>query len=104
MAYPSSFDPEEDDFNSIIGGTERKISRPFSIPSSPKGPGMMTPGDFGTLQEGLEGVSMEDYFAWRLPAEEDDAEDYYHHFPVQLKKRSNPGSDAVSLAGDTNGQ
>lgn len=65
-AYPSSFDPE-DDFDSIIGGTERKISRPFSIPSSPKGAGMMTPGDFGTIQEGLEGLSMEDYIAWRLP-------------------------------------
>ncbi|KAI5290436.1 hypothetical protein KEM52_000448, partial [Ascosphaera acerosa] len=61
------------------------------------GTGMMTPGDFGTIQEGLEGLSMEDYIAWRLPADEDDAEDYYHHFPVQLKRKG-ISSDLTSVA------
>lgn len=28
---------------------------------------MMTPGDFASLQEGREGLSTEDYIAWRLP-------------------------------------
>lgn len=27
----------------------------------------MTPGDFGSIQEGREGLSTEDYIAWRLP-------------------------------------
>jgi glycogen(starch) synthase len=27
----------------------------------------MTPGDFGSLQEGREGLSTEDYVAWKLP-------------------------------------
>jgi hypothetical protein len=29
---------------------------------------MMTPGDFASLQEGLEGLSTEDYIAWKLPS------------------------------------
>lgn len=28
---------------------------------------MMTPGDFASLQEGREGLSTEDYIAWKLP-------------------------------------
>jgi glycogen synthase len=65
-AYPASFDGEdEDDF---IPGVERKISRPFSVPGSPGDrSGMMTPGDFASLQEGREGLSTEDYVAWKLP-------------------------------------
>lgn len=27
----------------------------------------MTPGDFASLQEGREGLSTEDYIAWKLP-------------------------------------
>jgi glycogen(starch) synthase len=65
-AYPASFDGEdEDDF---IPGVEQKISRPFSVPGSPRDrSGMMTPGDFASLQEGREGLSTEDYVAWKLP-------------------------------------
>ncbi len=66
-AYPDSF-TDSDDFDDIIGGTEQKISRPLSVPGSPRDrSGMMTPGDFASLQEGKEGLSTEDYIAWRLP-------------------------------------
>lgn len=66
-AYPSSFDEKEDYFD-IIGGTDQKISRPLSVPGSPRDrSGMMTPGDFASLQEGREGLSTEDYVAWKLP-------------------------------------
>lgn len=45
-----------------------KISRPLSAPGSPRDrSGMMTPGDFASLQEGREGLSTEDYIAWKLP-------------------------------------
>jgi glycogen synthase len=65
-AYPTSFDEDEDIID--IGGTEQKISRPLSVPGSPRDrSGMMTPGDFASLQEGKEGLSTEDYIAWRLP-------------------------------------
>lgn len=66
-AYPNSFDgePEDDDY---IPGVEQKISRPFSVPGSPRDrTGMMTPGDFASIQEGHEGLSTEDYVAWKLP-------------------------------------
>jgi hypothetical protein len=67
IAYPDSFDGEaEPDF---FGATETKISRPLSEPGSPRDrSGMMTPGDFASLQEGLEGLSTEDYIAWKLPS------------------------------------
>ena len=35
---------------------------------------MMTPGDFASLQEGREGLSTEDYIAWKLPEEEEEAD------------------------------
>ncbi len=65
-AYPTSFTgDEEEDF---IPGVEQKISRPFSVPGSPRDrTGMMTPGDFASLQEGREGLNTEDYVAWKLP-------------------------------------
>ena len=66
-AYPSSFEATEDYYD-IIGGTEQKITRPLSIPGSPRDrSGMMTPGDFASLQEVKEGLSTVDYIAWRLP-------------------------------------
>jgi glycogen synthase len=66
-AYPTSFqdDGETEDF---FGETGQKISRPLSVPGSPRDrSGMMTPGDFASLQEGMEGLSTEDYIAWKLP-------------------------------------
>lgn len=67
-AYPGSFDNVDDFDDWIIGGTDQKVSRPLSVPGSPRDrSGMMTPGDFASLQEGREGLSTEDYVAWRLP-------------------------------------
>ncbi|KAK2763161.1 glycogen synthase isoform 1 [Arachnomyces sp. PD_36] len=101
-AYPDSFD-DSDDFDDIIGGTEQKISRPFSIPGSPRDrTGTMTPGDFGSIQEGREGLSTEDYIAWRLPEEEEN-EDYPYPITLRTKKSSDrPMSplDSVKLNGD----
>lgn len=65
-AYPQSFDNNEP-FN-FFDGTEHKVSRPLSAPGSPRDrTGMMTPGDFASLQEGREGLNTEDYVGWRLP-------------------------------------
>lgn len=67
-AYPSSFDDEEDIDSDPFATDFQKISRPLSVPGSPRDrSGMMTPGDFASLQEGREGLSTEDYISWRLP-------------------------------------
>ena len=66
-AYPTSFDDDYDE-SEIFDATEPKLSRPLSVPGSPRNrSGMMTPGDFASLQEGREGLSTEDYIAWKLP-------------------------------------
>merc|ERR1711939_882939 len=66
-AYPASFQDEADS-EDFFGETGQKISRPLSVPGSPRDrSGMMTPGDFASLQEGMEGLSTEDYIAWKLP-------------------------------------
>ncbi|KAJ9205247.1 CAZyme family GT3 [Paecilomyces variotii] len=100
-AYPASFDSNEN-FDDIIGGTEQKISRPLSVPGSPRDrSGMMTPGDFASLQEGLEGLSTEDYIAWKLP-EEEEPDDYAFPLTLRTKKPADrPGSplDNVTLNG-----
>ncbi|KAA8642935.1 glycogen [starch] synthase [Aspergillus tanneri] len=104
-AYPSSFANSEDFYN-IIGGTEQKISRPFSVPGSPKDrSGVITPGDFASLQEVKEGLSTEDYIAWRLPSNEEEEPDD-HFFPLTLRtKKSSDGLssplDRISLNGDS---
>ncbi|MCJ1335938.1 hypothetical protein MMC09_001212 [Bachmanniomyces sp. S44760] len=56
----------------------------------------MTPGDFASLQEGREGLSTEDYIAWKLP-EEEDPDDYA--FPLTLrspKKSVGPSSPVIA--------
>lgn len=100
-AYPDSFEGEaEPDF---FGATEIKISRPLSEPGSPRDrSGMMTPGDFASLQEGLEGLSTEDYIAWKLP-EEEDPEDYPFPLTLKLKKGANSGPSSPGLNGPVNG-
>ncbi|KAF4544114.1 Glycogen synthase [Lasiodiplodia theobromae] len=91
-AYPDAFDGgDEPDF---FGNAEVKISRPLSEPGSPRDrSGMMTPGDFASLQEGREGLSTEDYIAWRLP-EEEEPEDY--PFPLTLKTKKSSDSPALN--------
>jgi len=67
---------------------------------------MMTPGDFASLLEGMEGLSTEDYIAWKLPEEEDPDE---IPFPLTLKQKKASGSGSRSgpaspgLNGSTNG-
>jgi glycogen(starch) synthase len=66
-AYPTSFDDDYDE-EGIFDAVEPKLSRPLSVAGSPRTrTGMMTPGDFASLQEGREGLSTEDYIAWKLP-------------------------------------
>ncbi|KAK4931336.1 hypothetical protein LTR28_011558 [Elasticomyces elasticus] len=72
-----------------------KITRPLSAPGSPRErSGMMTPGDFASLQEGREGLSTEDYIAWKLPEEEDPEE---YPFPLTLKPKKGSGPPTPTL-------
>lgn len=83
-AYPASFDDDysgEDIFDAMA---QSKITRPSSMVNSPRlRPGMITPGDFASLQEGREGLSTADYIAWRLPEGYDDEEEA--EFPETLR-------------------
>jgi glycogen(starch) synthase len=66
-AYPASFEDDYDDAD-FFDAHEPKLTRPLSVPGSPRDrSGVMTPGDFASLQEGREGLSTEDYIAWKLP-------------------------------------
>ena len=85
-AYPDSF-ANSDDEPSFFDAPDAKITRPLSAPGSPRErSGMMTPGDFASLQEGREGLSTEDYIAWKLPEEEEEAD---YPFPLTLKAKKN---------------
>ncbi|KAI9707782.1 MAG: glycogen synthase isoform 1 [Candelina mexicana] len=99
-AYPAAFkdDPIDETF---FDGIDTKISRPFSVPGSPRmRSGMMTPGDFASIQEGKEGLSTEDYIAWKLP-EEEDPDDY--PFPLTLKTPKRPSGPNSPVEGLVNG-
>ena len=87
-AYPDSF-ANSDEEPSFLDAPDAKITRPLSAPGSPRErSGMMTPGDFASLQEGREGLSTEDYIAWKLPEEEEEAD---YPFPLTLKaKKAGP--------------
>lgn len=66
-AYPDSFN-DDVDAEGLFDAVEHKLSRPMSVPGSPRSrSGMMTPGDFASLSEGREGLNTEDYIAWKLP-------------------------------------
>jgi len=101
-AYPSSFDDEGDIESDPFATDFPKISRPLSVPGSPRDrSGMMTPGDFASLQEGREGLSTEDYISWRLP-EEDDPDEYTLPLTLKMKKDAraptSPGRSPNPLA------
>lgn len=85
-AYPAAYD-NRTEFG-FFDGTETKVSRPLSAPGSPRDrSGMMTPGDFGSLQEGHELLNTEDYVNWKLPEEEDPEE---YPFPLTLRSPKRP--------------
>jgi len=99
-AYPAAFEGTEE---ALLGRADKpKISRPLSEPGSPRDrSGMMTPGDFASLLEGMEGLSTEDYIAWKLPEEEDPDE---FPFPLTLKqKKGGPGSKSGPSSPGLNG-
>ncbi|MCJ1352991.1 MAG: glycogen synthase isoform 1 [Icmadophila ericetorum] len=94
-AYPASFDDSFDD-STIFDTQEPKLTRPLSVPGSPRDrSGMMTPGDFASLQEGREGLSTEDYIAWKLP-EEEDPDDYVFPLTLRAPKKASGGTSPVS--------
>ena len=99
-AYPHSYEGDEADANDFENTVPTKLTRPLSAPGSPRDrSGVMTPGDFASLQEGREGLSTEDYVAWKLPAEEDPEE---YSFPLTLRssKKSSNVSDAALAQAD----
>ncbi|CAI4213756.1 unnamed protein product [Parascedosporium putredinis] len=74
-AYPNEFS-EDDVVWDWVPGVKQKIGRPFSVPGSP---------------EGREGLSTEDYIAWKLQDEHED--EYDHDFSVAVRpKPSGPAS------------
>jgi glycogen synthase len=97
-AYPASFDDDEEYLD--IGGTDQKISRPLSVPGSPRHSGMMTPGDFASLQEGMEALNTADYVSFKLPEEEEPDE---YAFPLTLKKKGSGPNSPAPLTGGLNG-
>ncbi|KAK9466081.1 glycogen synthase [Lipomyces arxii] len=83
-AYGSSFESNDEPFSNFFDGPDAKLSRPLSAQASPKDrTGMMTPGDFGSLQEVQEGLNTDDYIGFRLPAEEEEED-----FPYTLSLKS----------------
>ncbi|KAL8667868.1 MAG: hypothetical protein Q9202_000333 [Teloschistes flavicans] len=102
--YPASFS-DDVDAEGLFDAVEAKIARPVSVPGSPRRSGMMTPGDFASLSEGREGLSTEDYIAWKLPVREDeDSDTDAYHFPLALKdKRKNTPPAQSPVLGQANG-
>jgi len=93
-AYPANFESGEP--FPFFDGTEHKVSRPLSAPGSPRDrSGMMTPGDFASLQEGMEGLTTDDYVGWRLPEEEDPDE---YTFPLTLRSPKGEKAPAATTA------
>lgn len=97
-AYPDSF---EGDYTEQVEGelatSSIKIGRPLSMPASPRR-GSTTPGDFGSLQEGLQELNTDDYVSFRMPrAEGDPDEEDYYPYPLTLK---NPNSTLKRVSSD----
>lgn len=70
-AYPQSFDESNGDSNPFLSNNH-KLTRPLSAPGSPRDrAGLMTPGDFGSLQE----MNGDDYSELKLGMSYDDEEE-----------------------------
>jgi len=96
-AYPDSFDDDEPDFTGV-----KRVGAPLSAPGSPRmRTGMMTPGDLGTLTEGLEHLGTQDYMGaktWRGINDSEDDENHYP-FPLVMKPRTRSDSLASAISG-----
>ncbi|KAK9462130.1 glycogen synthase [Lipomyces oligophaga] len=92
-AYSSSFENGDAMDDAFFDGIEAKLSRPLSAQASPRDrSGMMTPGDFGSLQEVREGLNTDDYVGFRLPEEEDDEP---YPYPLTLKQPNTPNGSGL---------
>lgn len=104
-AYPDGFADAEVDFETAL----TRVGRPLSAPASPRfrngniRDGLVTPGDIGTLTEGMAGLDTSDYnggiAGWNASSNSNatggDDEDSYP-FPLVLKRRA--GSVGSGLA------
>ena len=98
IAYPQCFEGDEGEYGFFDGTMPAKLSRPLSAPGSPRDrSGMMTPGDFASLQEGREGLSTEDYVAWKLP-EEEDPDEYPYPLTLRSKRSSSAAAEGIQIA------
>lgn len=84
-AYPDKFKNGANPFNN----QSLKLTRPLSVPGSPRKLGAMTPGDLGSLQEAQEALNTEDYVGFRLGETDDNEEESY---PLTLRGGSVPPS------------
>lgn len=90
-AYPESFEKENPFFVDFATAEKKhqRITRPLSVPGSPFGDksGLMTPGDFGSLQEITQGLNTDDYKGFKLSSVYDDEDDdEEEQFTLTLKK------------------
>lgn len=82
-AYPDAFEGEEGD---PFEEGSMKITRPLSVPGSPRdAAGMMTPGDLGSLQELTQALNTDDYVGFKLPEEEEPDDEEYEYAPLHSK-------------------
>lgn len=85
-AYPDKFRNGANPFNN----QSLKLTRPLSVPGSPRKLGGMTPGDLGSLQEANETLDTEDYIGFKLGEANDNEDESY---PLTLRGGSVPPSD-----------
>ena len=77
-AYPEEFTNAASDQESDGDFGQQghfKIPRPLSAPASPRRTGQMTPGDLGSLQEGQQALTTDDYIGFRLAHDDDEADE-----------------------------
>lgn len=87
-AYPDKFKNGANPFQNTLS---LKLTRPLSVPGSPRAKGMMTPGDLGSLQEAAQALEIDDYAGFKLGDDEEDADD--QQYPLTLRGTSVPPQD-----------